>query len=91
MSTLFFDSNTHKYRQEYYKGVAEDIAEIVSLGESVETPYGNFNDCLKTKDWNPLESNTEEYKYYCPETENLVLEVVIDTGEKVELIDVERD
>ncbi|MEK6840784.1 MAG: hypothetical protein AABX79_02415 [Nanoarchaeota archaeon] len=77
-----------KYKQEYYKGVAEDMAEIVSLGEIVETKYETFSDCLKTKDWNPLESGSGEYKYYCPATGNVVLEIVIETDEQVELIDI---
>lgn len=79
-----------KYRQEYYKGVAEDMAEIVSLGETVETRYKTFSDCLKTKDWNPLESGSEEYKYYCPETGNVVLEIIIESGERIELIWIEN-
>jgi hypothetical protein len=30
------------YRQEYYKGHAEDRAKILSLGEQVEVPFGRF-------------------------------------------------
>jgi len=78
------------YRQEYYKNVAEDMAEIVSLGETVETRYKTFSDCLKTKDWNPLESGSEEYKYYCPDAGNVVLETNIESGESVELVSIEE-
>ena len=31
-----------RYRQEYYAGEAEDRAEVVSLGEQVEVPFGHF-------------------------------------------------
>ena len=31
-----------RYRQEYYAGQAEDRAEIVSLREQVEVPFGHF-------------------------------------------------
>jgi hypothetical protein len=52
------------YRQEYYEGEAEDMAEVVSLTESVTVPYGNFLDCLQTEEWSPLEAGVSEYKYY---------------------------
>ena len=32
-----------RYRQEYYVGQAEDRAEVVSLREQVEVPYGQFS------------------------------------------------
>lgn len=72
------------YRQEYYRGEAEDMAEVISIDETVTVPYGTYTNCLKTKEWNPLEPGSEEYKYYCPDI-GLVLEIVVDSGEKVEL------
>ena len=41
------------YRQEYYKGEAEDRAAVISVGEEqVEVPYGYFNKrVLMTRDW----------------------------------------
>jgi len=74
------------YRQEYYKGVAEDMGEVVALGVQVTGPYGSFTDCLQTKDWTPLEPGDEEYKYYCAEVGNVVYEVEIDDGESAQLI-----
>lgn len=52
------------YRQEYYKGEAEDRAEILSTEEQVEVPYGHFEDALMTKDLVPLEPKVSEYKLY---------------------------
>lgn len=52
------------YRQEYYKGEAEDMAEIVGLSESKTVAYGSFDNVLKTKEWTPLEPDVVEYKYY---------------------------
>ena len=52
------------YRQEYYKGEAEDMAEVLSLDESVTVPYGSFDGCLKTKEWTPLQPGVVEHKYY---------------------------
>ena len=52
------------YRQEYYAGEAEDEAEILSLDEQAEVPFGHFTDVMLTKDLNPLEPRLLEYKFY---------------------------
>lgn len=44
------------YRQEYYKGVAEDRADVLSTTESATVPAGSFRDLVMTKDYNPLDS-----------------------------------
>jgi len=76
------------YRQEYYWGEAEDMAEVLSLSESVTVSYGSYTNCLQTKEWNPLESGTSEHKYYAPGV-GVVLEVMVEGGNgRVELISV---
>ena len=77
------------YRQEYYKGEAEDKADVLALNEKVSVLFGEFNDCIKTLDYTPLEPDVKENKYYCAEISNLVLE--IDKGERVELISIEQN
>jgi len=52
------------YRQEYYAGQAEDAAEIVSLAEHVEVPFGTLNNVLETRDFTPLDPDVEEHKFY---------------------------
>jgi hypothetical protein len=52
------------YRQEYYKGQAEDEGAVLSLDEQVETPFGHFAHALMTRDTNPLEPKAEELKLY---------------------------
>ncbi|HLL98277.1 MAG TPA: hypothetical protein VK276_04315 [Rubrobacteraceae bacterium] len=52
------------YRQEYYKGEAEDKAEVLSTDEQVEVPFGYFQGVLMTKDLVPLEPKVSEYKLY---------------------------
>jgi hypothetical protein len=52
------------YRQEYYKGEAEDEGRIVSLDEQAEVPFGHFTDVLMTRDANPLEPKNLEFKFY---------------------------
>ena len=53
-----------RYRQEYYKGQAEDKGQIVSLREQAEVPFGHFRRVLMTKDTNPLEPKVLEFKFY---------------------------
>ena len=75
------------YRQEYYACEAEDMAEVVSLSESVTVPYGSFDNCLQTREFTQLEPDVNEYKYYCSGI-GLVLEVDVNTGARVELVEI---
>jgi hypothetical protein len=78
------------YRQEYLKGEAEDMADVVALSESVTVPFGRFAECLKTREWSKVEPSANEYKYYCAEVGGLVLQENIENGAKVELINVQQ-
>jgi hypothetical protein len=53
-----------RYRQEYYKGHAEDKARVVSLREQAEVPLGHYRRVLMTRDVNPLEPKVLEFKFY---------------------------
>lgn len=77
------------YKQEYYKGKAEDMAEILSLNETVSVKYDNFKNCLKTLDYTPLAEDVKEHKYYCPTTGGIVLEIDLDSEERAELVSLE--
>lgn len=61
------------YRQEYLKGVAEDKAKVQRLNAKVSIELGDFAECLKTKEWSPLEKGNIEIKFYCPSVRGLVL------------------
>ncbi|MCB9918670.1 MAG: hypothetical protein H6832_09730 [Planctomycetes bacterium] len=52
------------YRQEYYLGVAEDLARVVRTDAKVTTQYGTFENCIETEDWTPLEPGSFERKFY---------------------------
>ena len=52
------------YRQEYYKGEAEDRGSIVSTSEQAEVPSGHYRDVLMTRDENPLEPKVLEFKFF---------------------------
>ncbi len=76
------------YRQEYYQGEAEDMGEVLRLGESVSVIYGAFDNVLVTREWTPLESGVAEEKYYAPGI-GLVLEVVVEGGSgQIELVEI---
>jgi hypothetical protein len=76
------------YRQEYYEDEAEDMAEVLSLNESVSVPYGTFENCLKTQEWTPLEPDVVENKYYAPGV-GVIKEVAVEgESERVELVEV---
>jgi hypothetical protein len=62
------------YRQEYYKGHAEDRARVITLDAQVKVPAGRFDDALETEDTSPLGKRTIEHKYYAEGT-GLVLTI----------------
>ncbi len=76
------------YRQECAAGVAEDMAAVQSLDESVTVPYGAFQHALLTKEWSPLEPSVVENKDYAL-CVGMVKSVVIHGGsESSELVEV---
>jgi hypothetical protein len=78
------------YRQEYYKGEAEDMGEVLELDGSADVPFGSFTGVLITKDYTPLEPDVVEHKYYAPGV-GLVLEVQVEGGgDRVELVEMTR-
>ncbi len=56
------------YRQEYYKGEAEDQGAVITRGEElVEVPAGFFDqDVVMTRDLVPTEPKVQELKFYAP-------------------------
>ena len=54
------------YRQEYYAGEAEDMAEILEVGVARSIGLGDYDDVVVTEDWKPLEPEVVEEKWYAP-------------------------
>jgi hypothetical protein len=77
------------YRQEFSLGVAEDMGQVLSLNASVTVPAGSFAHCLKTKDTSSLEPDVVEQKFYAPGIGS-VLEIDKSTGERLELLRIEK-
>ena len=67
------------YAQEHAPGVAEDMAKVVSLDETVTVPAGTFTGCLKTVETTRLEPGVHEYKFYARGV-GLVLELTPSGG-----------
>jgi hypothetical protein len=53
-----------RYREEHYPGHAEDGAKVLSRGEQAQVPAGHYRHLLLTKNFNPLEPKSLEYKLY---------------------------
>jgi len=53
-----------RYREEHYPGHAEDGAKVLSRNEQAQVPAGHFRRLLLTKNFNPIEPRSLEYKLY---------------------------
>ncbi len=78
------------YKEEYYAGKAEDMAKVVSVSETVETPLGTFENCIKTDNTTPLEPKVLESKFYCREIGGQALELDVAEGIRDELVKIEN-
>jgi len=91
------------YRQEYFLGDAEDVAEVIA----VDYVYGDDADldqlvpqaladafcgdgCFVTREWTPLEPDVSERKYYAPGI-GMFLETNVEEGEVNQLVDCSFD
>jgi hypothetical protein len=76
------------YRQEYYKGEAEDKAAVITVGEEqVQVPFGYFNkDVLMTRDLVPTEPKVQELKFYAPDVGPLLSVHTDGAGGRAELV-----
>jgi hypothetical protein len=52
------------FRQEYYKGQAEDHFQVLELAAHVSVPFTRTSKALLTKEWTPLEPAVTDHKYY---------------------------
>ena len=53
-----------EYRQEYYKGKAEDNGAVLATGQQAEVAAGHYDDALLTADTSTIEPGVLEYKLY---------------------------
>ena len=57
---------TDSYRQEHYKGQAEDMYWVIAKNQTIKVPYGTFHNAVLTMEWTPLEPKVASEKYYVP-------------------------
>jgi len=58
-----------RYKQEYWEDEAEDWGAVLRLNAKVSIEYldGEYEGCLMTREWTPIEPGEIEHKFYCPE------------------------
>jgi hypothetical protein len=78
------------YRQEYQKGVADDMGKVLDLNASVTVPYGSFHHVLVTKEWSPLEPGAVAHKYYASGVGNVKEVAVKGPSERIELVNLKH-
>jgi hypothetical protein len=81
------------YRQEYYKGEAEDKAAVITIGEEqVQVPLGYFDKgVLMTRDLVPTEPKVQELKFYAPNVGPLLSVHTDGDGSRAELMSYSRN
>jgi hypothetical protein len=78
-----------RYRQEYKPGVVADMAEVLSVTDSISVPHGGlYRNCVRTKDWSPLDPGVIAHKFYARGV-GLIHEIAVaGESERIDLIDV---
>lgn len=77
------------YRQEYYKGHAEDMLDVAAVGQTVKTKQATYTDCVKLYAWTPIEDD-KEYKYNCPGISAEVMTQDLTEHKQIELVSITR-
>ncbi|MGO4604529.1 hypothetical protein AB4030_21595 [Terrabacter sp. 2YAF2] len=78
------------FRQEWYKGQAEDRYRALTTAASITVPYGTFRDVLRTEERTDLEPGVVDNKYYVRGV-GVVRELTVKGGtESLQLVDVLR-
>jgi hypothetical protein len=78
------------YRQEYYRGHAEDQARVLGGGGGVRVPYRRFRHTLATVERSRLEPGAREQKLYAAGVGEIKSRVVRGDHERFELVSVKR-
>lgn len=77
------------YFQELAPGVAQDMATVLALDAGTELAWGVFTNCVMTRDYNPLEPQVVEHKYFALGV-GLIRSVTVAGGtEQLDLLSIE--
>jgi len=76
------------YRQEYYRGEAEDMAAVINLSGTASVPAGTYTNVLVISEWNALVNPLVfEHKYYAKGV-GLTLIKAINGGFELKLVEI---
>ncbi len=78
------------FRQEFYKGQAEDHFQVLDLHATVNVPYAKSTNALLTKEWTPLEPGVIDHKLYIRGIGNVEEETIKGGDEHLRLLSVRR-
>jgi hypothetical protein len=74
------------YREEYYKGQAEDRSKVLAVDQQVQSPAGHFTGAILTDDYSPIEPDISEYKLYAKGVGPVVAVSVSGESEREDLV-----
>ena len=77
-----------RFRQEWFRGQAEDTFATVDMSTSVSVPYGSFQHALRTEEKTALEPRVLDNKYYVKGVGEVVERSVKGPRELLRLVDV---
>jgi hypothetical protein len=75
------------YRQEFYDGEAEDMAEVLRIDDTATVPAGDYADVVTIREWTPLEPDVVEEKHYAPGVGLIFENKVTGDEERIDLIE----
>jgi len=78
------------YRQNYYKGHAEDIAQVLSLNESVTGTSGSYTNVLEIKEWTPLQPDVVVNKWYAKDVGLIMSKEVQGGNQELQLTEAKK-
>ena len=64
------------------------MGKVLRLDVNVSIDLGDYEGCLKTKEWTPLEPGTIEHKYYAPGVGLVYIEELKEKTVEVELVEI---
>jgi hypothetical protein len=77
------------YREEYAKGIAQDVGKVIRVGTSISVKTGSYHDVVVIEDSNPLEDKIE-HKLFAPGVGFISGDMTKGGSEHSELVRIER-
>jgi hypothetical protein len=78
------------YRQEFYQGEAEDLAEVLRIGQPAAVVAGTFADVITIREWNPFEPDVVEEKHFAPGVGMISENEVAGGSARIDLVEVHQ-